>query len=173
MGTHGAVTHFVSDPQFKNTDYTSFQMKQNVTQTVKSITLVATTSIIHKLQGSQTCREKETDKQKEKMCYQTHQKGNHFLYPYPYVTKVMFHDIHPDSDTCQAEVLTPFPCTSIWTMTTSGSCKTGQEEKVIKAAKYKKKELSVWARYFFTPFRAQELCVAGLKHVKCSFWNKV
>lgn len=51
----------------------------------------------------------ETDEQKEKMCYQSCQKGNQLSCPYPYVTKVMFHDIHPDSDTCQPEVLALFP----------------------------------------------------------------
>ncbi|KAK5912860.1 hypothetical protein CesoFtcFv8_002691 [Champsocephalus esox] len=60
-------------------------------------------------------REAKTDKQKEKMCYQTCQKGNQLPCPYPYVTKVMFHDIHLDSDTCQPEDLALFPRTSIWT----------------------------------------------------------
>lgn len=80
---------------------------------------------------------RQTDKQKEKRCYQTCQKGNQLPCPYPYVTKVMFHDIHLDSDTCQPEVLALFPCTSIWT---AASRKTGQEEEVkVKAARYEKK----------------------------------
>lgn len=71
------------------------------------------------------------------MCYQTCQKGNRLPCPYPYVSKVMFHDIHPDSDTCQPEVLALFPCTSIWTTTTSDSWKTGRREGVeTKSAKY-------------------------------------
>lgn len=74
------------------------------------------------------CKETAADKQKEKMCYQTCQKGNRLPCPYPYVSKVMFHDIHPDSDTCQPEVLAPY--TSVWTTTTSGSWKTGQEKGV-------------------------------------------
>lgn len=113
------------------------------------------------------------------MCYQTCQKGNQLPCPYPYVTKVMFHDIHPDSDTCQPEVLALFPCTSIWTTTTSGSWKTGQEEEVkVKAAKYKKKIKNslYWLGLF--PFESsttslqlsyQELCGCCVEHARCSF----
>ena len=57
----------------------------------------------------------------EKMCYRTCQKGNQLPCSSPYVATVMFHDIHPDADTCQPEVLALFPCTSIWTTTTTGS----------------------------------------------------
>lgn len=78
---------------------------------------------------------RQTDKQKGKLCYQTCQKGNLLPCPYPYVTKVMFHDIHPDSDTCQPEVLALFPGTSIWNASTSGSRKTGQKGEKVKAVK--------------------------------------
>lgn len=101
---------------------------------------------------SERCGKAEANKKKEKMCYQTRQKGNQLPCPYPYVTKVMFHDIHPDSDTCQPEVLALFPCMSIWTTTTSGSWKTGQEEEVkVKEAKYekeRKKDSLHWLGFF-------------------------
>lgn len=40
---------------------------------------------------------------------QTRQKGDRLPCPVPYVAEVMFHDIHPDSDTCQPEVPALFP----------------------------------------------------------------
>lgn len=55
-------------------------------------------------------REMQRDRlMKRKGNHQTCQKGNLLPCPYPYVTKVMFHDIHLDSDTCQPEVLALFP----------------------------------------------------------------
>lgn len=48
------------------------------------------------------------------MCDQTRQKGNLLPCPGPYVTEVMFYDIHPDSDTHQLEVLSPLSGASIW-----------------------------------------------------------
>lgn len=78
---------------------------------------------------------RQTDKQKGNLYYQTCQKGNLLPCPYPYVTKVMFHDIHPDSDTCQPEVLELFSGTSIWNTTTSGSRKTRQKGVKVMAVK--------------------------------------
>lgn len=48
------------------------------------------------------------------MCDQTRQKENLLPCPGPYVTEVMFYDIHPDSDTHQLEVLSPLSGASIW-----------------------------------------------------------
>lgn len=80
------------------------------------------------------------------------EKRNQLFCPYPYVTKVMFHDIHPDSETCQPEVLTLSSCMSIWTAATSGSWKTGQDEEVkVKAAKSEKNSL-YWLNMF--PFQS-------------------
>lgn len=70
------------------------------------------------------------------MCYQTRQKGNQLSCPHPYVSKVMFHDIHSDSDTCQPQVLALFSSTSIWAPTTSGSWKTEQKKGEKKAKRW-------------------------------------
>lgn len=56
-----------------------------------------------------------TGQKKAAMRHQTCHKGNLFPCPYPYVTMVMIHDIHPDSDTWQLEFQALFPFTSIWT----------------------------------------------------------
>ena len=68
-------------------------------------------------------REPEGERTKlvqEKRPYPNCQKENPVPCPClcPYVTKVMFHDIHGDSDSCQPEVLVAYLCTSIWTTTT-------------------------------------------------------
>lgn len=61
-----------------------------------------------------------------KVCDQTRQKENLLPCPAPYVTEVMFYDIHPDSDTHQLEVLSPFSGASIWNSATERRTKTRQ-----------------------------------------------
>lgn len=59
-----------------------------------------------------------------KACDQTGQKENLLPCPAPYVTEVMFYDIHPDSDTHQLEVLSPLAGASIWNSATGRRTKT-------------------------------------------------
>lgn len=61
-----------------------------------------------------------------KMCDQTRQKENRLPCPAPYVTEVMFYDIHPDSDTHQLEVLSPLSGASIWNSATGSRTKIRQ-----------------------------------------------
>lgn len=52
-------------------------------------------------------KQKRKSQVRHEVCDQTRQKENLLPCPAPYVTEVMFYDIHPDSDTHQLEVPSP------------------------------------------------------------------
>lgn len=77
-----------------------------------------------------------------KVCDQYRQKENLLPCPGPYVTEVMFYDIHPDSDTHQLEVLSPLSGASIWNPAIGRRAKTrrtrvdGDKKQVHKSAPF-------------------------------------
>lgn len=120
---------------------------------------------------------RHADEKAGKVCDQTRQKENLLPCPAPYVTEVMFYDIHPDSDTHQLEVLSPLSGASIWNSATGRRTKTRRtrvdsDKKAHKSALYlfisSNSGAGMVDRRFFWNSEQKRVCFFS-----CSFSTKV
>lgn len=82
----------------------------------------------------------------------------------------MLHDIHPDTDTCQPQVLTMSSSKAIWTTTTSGSWKQGREKMLEERLPKTKREVCLLVVFQQQWHRNQNM---SLQNANCSISNKV